>query len=334
MLKSRKYLVSLLLVLMILPQELWAVKKLAQTGFKWLSIPVGARATGMGTAVTTMDGDLTSVFWNPAGLAHIENSGFSFSNVAWIAEINHMALSGAYKLNDRMVLSAQVVTVDYGTLNATIRSTNENGYLDLGTFTPTGMAVGVGLSSAISTKFSVGGVLKYCYEDLGTAYTSEDLSSGELNEVEASLAIPGFDLGTLFYPGFGDLRIGMSLQNFSQEKSYVVESFPLPLTFRLGVAMNVLSALNMGENQKLTVAADLAHARDYTERVHIGLEYMLNDMIAIRTGYKMNYDEEDLTFGLGFKHHLGPLGFDFNYAFNNFSTFNPVHMFTLGLSVR
>ncbi len=334
MLKSRKYLVTLLLILMVLPQQAWAVKKLAQTGFKWLSIPVGARAAGMGTAVTTMDGDLTSAFWNPAGLAHIEGSGFSFSNVAWIAEINHMAVSGAYKLNDRLVLSAQMITVDYGTLNATIRATNENGYLDLGTFTPSGMALGIGISSSISTKFSVGGVIKYCSEDLGTAFTSEDLASGEMNEVDATLAIPGFDLGTLFYPGFGDLRIGMSLQNFSQEKSYVVESFPLPLTFRLGIAMNVLSALNMGDNQKLTIAADLAHARDYTERVHIGLEYMLNDMIALRGGYKMNYDEEDITFGLGFKHDLGPLGFDFNYAFNNFSTFSPVHMFTLGLSVR
>jgi hypothetical protein len=278
MLKSRKYLVTLLLILMVLPQQVWAVKKLAQTGFKWLSIPVGARAAGMGTAVTTMDGDLTSAFWNPAGLAHIEGSGFSFSNVAWIAEINHMAVSGAYKLNDRLVLSAQMITVDYGTLNATIRATNENGYLDLGTFTPSGMALGIGISSSISTKFSVGGVIKYCSEDLGTAFTSEDLASGEMNEVDATLAIPGFDLGTLFYPGFGDLRIGMSLQNFSQEKSYVVESFPLPLTFRLGIAMNVLSALNMGDNQKLTIAADLAHARDYTERVHIGLEYMLNEL--------------------------------------------------------
>jgi hypothetical protein len=334
MLKSRQYLVTLLLVLMIFPQEVWAVKKLAQTGFKWLSIPVGARAAGLGTAVTTMDGDLTSAFWNPAGLARIEGSGFTFSNVAWIAEINHMAVSGAYKVNDRIVLSAQMVTVDYGTLNATIRATNENGYEEMGTFSPSGMSVGIGLSSAISNKFSVGAVFKYCHEELGTAYSSADLASGEITAVDVNLAVPAFDIGTLFYPGFGDLRIGMSLQNFSQEKSYVFESFPLPLTFRLGMAMDVFDALNMGDNQKLTVSADLAHARDYTERVHVGVEYLLNNMIALRGGYKMNYDEEDLTFGLGFKHHLGPLGFDFNYAFNNFTTFSPVHMFTLGLSLR
>ncbi|NQV14421.1 PorV/PorQ family protein [bacterium] len=334
MIKSRKLLVTTMLVLLFLPQNAWAVKKLAQTGFKWLSIPVGARAMGMGTAVTTMDGDLTSVFWNPAGMAHIAASGFTFSNVAWIADINHMAMSGGYKLNDRLVISAQVVSVNYGDINATMRANNSNGFIELGTFSPTGMAMGLGLSSAISTKFSVGGVIKYCYEDLGTAHTSTDLAAGEIEDVDATLGVPAFDLGTLFYPGVGDLRIGMSLSNFSQEKSYIAESFPLPLTFRLGVAMDMLEFFNIGNNQHLTVAADLVHARDYTERVHLGLEYWLGEMIALRTGYKTNYDDEDITFGLGFKHSMGPLGFEFNYAFNNFSTFNPVHLFTLGLSVQ
>ena len=334
MLKSRRLLVMTLLVCMVLPQNVWAVKKLAQTGFKWLSIPVGARAIGMGGAVTTMDGDLTTIFWNPAGMAHIEGSGISFSNVAWIADINHMAASGAFKVSDRLVLTAQVISVDYGDINGTMRANNSNGFIDLGTFSPSGLSAGLGLSAAISDKFSIGAVLKYCYEDLGTVFTSQDLAGGELNEVDATLGVPAFDLGTLFYPGYKDLRIGMTLSNFSQEKSYVAESFPLPLTFRLGTAMNVLAPFNISSNQKLTVALDLIHSRDYTERIHMGVEYSLNDMIALRTGYKSNYDDENFTLGAGFKHHLGPLAFEFDYAFNNFSTFNPVHLFTLGLSVK
>jgi hypothetical protein len=334
MLKSRRLLVVTLLISMLLPQNAWAVKKLAQTGFKWLSIPVGARAIGMGGAVTTLDGDLTTVFWNPAGMAHVKGSGISFSNVAWIADINHMAASGAFRLNDRLVLSAKVISVDYGSINATMRANNSNGFVDLGTFSPSGMVAGVGLAAAISNKFSVGGVLKYCYEDLGTAFTSQDLAAEEITEVEATLGVPAFDLGTLFYPGFADLRIGMSLSNFSQEKSYVAESFPLPLTFRLGTAMDVMAPLQLSSNQKMTVAVDLIHSRDYTERIHMGVEYLFNDMIALRSGYKTNYDDENFTLGAGFKHHLGPMAFEFDYAFNNFSTFNPVHMFTLGLSVR
>jgi len=333
MLKSRRLLVITLLVFMVLPQNVWAVKKLAQTGFKWLSIPVGARAIGMGGAVTTMDGDLTSIFWNPAGMANIKSTGFSISSVSWIAGIHHMAFSGGIRINDRMVLTQSLVSTNYGKLNGTIRANNSDGFMNIGTFSPSGLAVGLGISSAISTKFTVGGMLKYCYEDLGTAFTSNDLQNGKWEAVEAKLGVPAFDLGTLFYPGYGDLRIGMSLTNFSQEKSYVAESFPLPLTFRLGTAMDVLAPLSLN-NQKMTVALDLIHARDYTERIHMGIEYMFNDMIALRSGYKTNYDDENFTLGVGFKHHLGPMAFEFDYAFNNFSTFNPVHLFTLGLSVK
>ena len=332
--RSGKLLVAMTVLVMALPQDAWAVKKLAQTGMKWLSIPVGARAVGMGSAVTTLDGDLTTVFWNPAGMAHISGSGFAFSNVAWIADINHMAASAAYRVNDRLVLSASMVSVDYGLINATIRANNENGYVDLGTFSPTGMSLGLGIASAISDKFSVGGVFKYCYEDLGTAYTSTNLAEGEIEDVAMTLGVPAFDFGTLFYPGFGDLRIGMSLTNFSQEKSYVAESFPLPLTFRLGTAMDVIGFFNEGSNQALTLSLDLIHPRDYTERLHMGAEYWFSHMIALRAGYKTNYDDENFSIGAGLKHSLGPIEFEFDYAFNNFTTFNPVHLFTIGLSVK
>ncbi|MEA3286332.1 MAG: PorV/PorQ family protein [Candidatus Marinimicrobia bacterium] len=334
MLKTGRILVIGLLFMLALPQNVWAVKKLAQTGFKWLSIPVGARAMGMGSAVTTMDGDLTTVFWNPAGMAHIPNSGFSISNVSWIADINHIASSLGYKLNDRLVLSAQMISVNYGTLNATIRANNDDGYVDIGTFSPTGISAGIGLAAAISDKFSVGSVIKYCYENLGTAYTTDDFSEGEIVAIDAALGVPAFDIGTLFYPGYGDLRIGMTLTNFSQEEGYIAESFPLPLTFKLGAAMDIFTAMGRDKNQQMTVYFDLIHPRDYTERIHLGAEYELNQMIALRAGYKLNYDEENFSLGVGFKHHVGNLGFQFDYAYNNFITFNPVHVFTLGLSIN
>ena len=237
-------------------------------------------------------------------------------------------------MNDRLVLSAQMISVNYGTLNATIRANNDNGYVDVGTFSPSGISAGVGLAATISDKFSVGGVVKYCYEDLGTAFTTDDFSEGEIVAIDATLGVPAFDIGTLFYPGYGDLRIGMTLTNFSQEKSYIAESFPLPLTFKLGAAVDVFQAIGWDDNQQMTLYFDLIHPRDYTERIHLGLEYELNQMIALRTGYKVNYDDENFTLGVGLKHHIGHLGFQLDYAYNNFSTFNPVHVFTCGLSIN
>src|ERR1700685_4163874 len=43
-----------------------------------LSIPVGARAIGMGEAFTAMADDVSSLYWNPAGLAILNQGQASF----------------------------------------------------------------------------------------------------------------------------------------------------------------------------------------------------------------------------------------------------------------
>ena len=44
-------------------------KKLAQTGFQFLSISADARGGGMGDAMTTIFGNSSSLFFNPAGMS-------------------------------------------------------------------------------------------------------------------------------------------------------------------------------------------------------------------------------------------------------------------------
>src|ERR1044072_8329406 len=43
-----------------------------------LSIPVGARSVGMGEAFTAMADDVSSLYWNPAGIAILNQSEASF----------------------------------------------------------------------------------------------------------------------------------------------------------------------------------------------------------------------------------------------------------------
>ena len=69
-------------------------KKLAQTGFQFLSISADARGGGMGDAMTTLFGNSSSLFFNPAGLSRQEQMiDFSFSSNDWIAGISHEAFS-------------------------------------------------------------------------------------------------------------------------------------------------------------------------------------------------------------------------------------------------
>src|SRR5688572_21501094 len=48
------------------------------SGGSFLNIPVGARAVAMGEAYTALADDVSSLYWNPAGLAFMRQSQASF----------------------------------------------------------------------------------------------------------------------------------------------------------------------------------------------------------------------------------------------------------------
>ncbi|MFC1619448.1 hypothetical protein ACFL45_05840 [Candidatus Neomarinimicrobiota bacterium] len=52
-------------------------------------------------------------------------------------------------------------------------------------------------------------------------------------------------------------------------------------------------------------------------------------MLAIRSGYKGNYDEEGITVGGGLRYLISGLGLRVNYGYIAFSRSGQVHMFTL-----
>jgi hypothetical protein len=131
----------------------------------------------------------------------------------------------------------------------------------------------------------------------------------------------------------------MSFQNFSKELKYQIESFPLPLMFRVGVAMNVLTIFWEESPNALTVALDFQHPRDFSERMNMGAEYLyqnptLKDLginsLALRGGYKLGYDEESWAFGFG----INAYGARIDYAIQEFGIFDNVSSFSLGLDVN
>jgi len=54
-----------------------AIKKVAQTGFQFLKIDMGARAAAMGGSYSMVGDDASTMFYNPAGMAMME-SNFNF----------------------------------------------------------------------------------------------------------------------------------------------------------------------------------------------------------------------------------------------------------------
>lgn len=300
--------------------------KAGQAGMAWLNMPIGSRAAGMGYAHVAVADDASSFFWNPGASAFSNKLEFMAHRTNWIADINVNAAAVSYNLGRYGIYGLNVTAVDWGTFKGTRRTDNSAGYEETGNFSPISSAIGMTYAYRISREFGVGVNFKYMYERLGTTMVG---SMDEPESVTAKMNLFAIDLGTLYYIGYHDLRIGMSLRNFSNEEAYRVETFPLPMTFRVGAAMDVFKPFSVPDMHRLTLAADFIHSRDYSERVNLGAEYGFNNQFFLRGGYKINYDLESVAFGAGVNVKAAGMSAKVDYSYVHMDLFSNVNMLSL-----
>ncbi len=311
-------------------------QKLAQTGMKFLNVTVDARAASLGEAYTSIDGLASSMFFNPAGMGRMTDlANVAFGQVQWIADIKHNYASVAVAPagGEYGVIGLMLQSVDYGDLQATVRSDNDAGYLDMGTFNPTALMIGLGYSRALSDKFSIGGVAKWIHQNLGSGAVGLD-GAGGYSMQDNITNIFAFDFGLIYKTGFKSLQFGMVVRNFSKEARYITEGFQLPLTFRIGVSMNLMDLFNVDrEMHGLLFSVDAEHPRDYPERMKWGAEYVFMKIFSVRAGFISLADEQKFSYGLGLQKTFGTYGLGIDYAYTPFTGgFSNVNTFTFKFS--
>ncbi len=324
--------VMVLCIALIMPAHA-VMKKLAQTGLQFLKIDVSPRAAAMGGSYMMVGNDATALFYNPAGIVYSENSlDFFASQTQWVAGISYTASALTKNMGNLGTFGVSVIYANYGddiewteydaTLDAGFRNLEDP--VDVGAY-----AIGVGYGRQLTNKFSIGGQIKWAAQKLGSSL----LETGEYEENKVNgLA---YDFGTIFYPGYKSLRIGMAIRNYSAEFDYEEKTeatFQAPLNFTIGIAMDLLDIMGEHENA-LILSVDAVHPRDYTERLNIGAEFLLMDMLAVRAGYKYNYDEEGLTLGAGLNYTLSGLNVKIDYAYSPLSNFDTINRFSVGIGL-
>ena len=166
------------------------------------------------------------------------------------------------------------------------------------------------------------------------------------------------DVGTLFRTDFNNMVIGFSISNFGGDMQltgqdarievdiapdefgnndailaqFETEKFQLPLIMRVGTSMDVYQ----NENNVLKVGLDAIVPNDNDQYLNVGAEYIYNDFLALRGGYKALFledSEEGLTFGIGIKSSLfGENKLQFDYAYGDFGILNNIQEFALSFS--
>jgi hypothetical protein len=275
-------------------------KRLGKSGFSFLKISPSARAAGMGDAFTAVANDVTTIFFNPAGLTNINNFDFSFNHTNWI--VNSSLISGVigFPFGQRGALGISVISF----------STEE--FEETTIFEPEGtgrmikagdIAIALAYALKLTDRLSFGLKGQYLEE-----FIDDDKAKGF-----------AFDFSTFYMSGFRDLTIAMVMKNFGPDAKFLTKKFKLPLYFNVNTAMSLLG--KQGGPVQLLLSAESAFATDYRDRYHVGSELWIADMLALRGGYKFFYDTEDWTIGAGLKLKIGARRILIDIAYSNFEEF-------------
>ena len=331
-----KIILKIFIVLIIFAEIIFPQQKLAQTGFKFLNVGLGARATGMAEAFTSVEQNSLGMFYNPSSMARQNNFiDVSIGSTSWIADISHNNFSASISPNSGEwgVFGFAMQSVDYGLIEGTILANNYKGYLDESdlpglNLKPTAMSFGFGYAKALSDKFQIGGNIKYVLQNLGESIVEKNADETYLKH-NNKLNMAAYDFGLIYKTGYKSLNIGMSIRNFAKEVKFEKENFQIPLIFRIGASVNAIDFIEDVDKEmhSLLVSVDASHPRDFPEQVNIGTEYQFMNMISLRFGNMIYNKEFGSTFGIGVRKKIMDyeLGVDYSSTDNeDFGSINRI----------
>jgi hypothetical protein len=322
----RRYLliVGVLAMLLSVPQA--ALAQGAGTYLAtFLEVDGGTRQIGMGGAFTGMGDDAMTIYYNPAGLRFLEGSEVHFSGSTWPAGVSYQHL--AYGFRHSVVpgyFGISWTIMQMGPFTEKTEYFDPDSEFDIGTLDNVDagdMAFGGSYAWEFFDGFSVGGTFKWYHLAIADAFCE---------------GVCG-DLGVLWDTRLRNLRVGAAVQNVGPTNRFSGTGegdgfggeFPMPRVVRAGASIRVYDVVT----HRLSVAADYKRPRSGDNQFHMGGEYTFNrgKIFAYgRAGYRMGYDEEGLTLGLGVRFPSSQeADARFDYAFVNMENLEDVHRFSV-----
>jgi hypothetical protein len=217
----------------------------------------------------------------------------------------------------------------FGVLSTTIDETDEFNPFGTGrSFTYSDAVAGVAYARRWTDKLLVGAGVKLVHEDLGSQVGGPTTSAVLV------------DLGSIYYLGYGSVRIAVALTNFGPELTpsghYVspvtgevrrYDGFDPPIVFRYGIAFEPIETAQ----QRVTTTLEIAQPADNAQRVKSGIEWAWQRRLALRGGYDFNADVLKLSAGAGLYLKLGQTESTLDYAYSDAGDLGAVNRLSLGL---
>ncbi len=315
-----------------------AQDKVGTSAMAFSRIGIGARAVGMGGGQLAVANDLTTLFWNPAGLTRLSGTRVQVDHANWFVDSKLDWVGGSVNLGNAGAVGVSVTSVRYGNIEYTSDATPDGEFGSGRTFSPNDVSIQLSYAKSLTDAFSLGGSGKYLRESIS----------------QSSASAYAFELGMLFKTPFRGVTLAASMTNFGS-KTHVTgndllqpvttenpardddgstmlntQRWNMPLAFNIGVSYLPVSS----EQNELLLAVDASHPTDQAESLNLGAQYGWNKILFLRAGYKNLFlpeSDEGLTLGAGVQQKLYDVTFTFDYAYQTFRNLNAPQWLSVGV---
>jgi hypothetical protein len=306
----------------------WAgsTQRLGTAGAPELRLPVGARSTALAGANIGDVSGVEALYFNPAGLAGSDNATqVMFSHTDYLAGMGLNYVGIGRSLGGLGMIGVSVKVLSIGDIEKTTE-TAPDGTGEI--FSPTFSTLGLTYAKRMTDRVNFGGTAYYVSEHI-------------MQETAAGVA---FDFGFQYDTGYHGMKLGMAMKNFgpnlnfsgsdfelnqrlnvddpqSGNKTLALSSanFEMPSTFQLALSLPLVQGVNtfalhgLYQNNSFDV-----------DEGRVGAEFVLHKVFALRGGYKITSNSDDLfglSYGAGVRVPLGATQMWVDYAGQTVSNF-------------
>ncbi|MBN1595207.1 OmpA family protein [candidate division FCPU426 bacterium] len=270
------------------------------TGAEFLRIDVPASTAAL-AAGTAVQGGSALLAWNPAGILGQQEPSLSLTHVSSFIDTAYEQLEGVYPqwLGGSWALRLFYgSTYDFMEINEYGDEVGELENYDVLLHFAHARNVWGGIQAGLAVK---------AFESVLAGYNSHGLA---------------LDAGVQYHLAALPLSLGIALQNLGAMTAFEEEADPLPLLFRAGAASRWQPLPGHGLNLRLDAWQPLAGDDDTV--LVAGLEYTMQELLAVRAGYRFLAELGGLSLGAGVR--VDAFGLD--YAYQPFNGLGDNHRLT------
>jgi len=287
-----------------------------------LTMGAGARPLAMGSAFVGQANDGTTAYWNPAGLATIDDieictmhatqndlQSYDYANIAFKTDFGSYSFSYL-----QLGVSGIDITGSTPTILGTTQYSDQAEYLSGGWKIANNLAIGASLkvlqtNAYTASAFGIGsdfGILYKPFKELGIGLVGRDITGGSFISWSntptnpTQVLSPSITLGLSYTKEFG--------------KRTEAGSAPVP-----------------GSTLSVNLDVDTLYAGEALNNYHFGVEYWFRQFVALRGGFEtkgFQFDNDDFTpsAGVGIWAYLFEI--DYAYVSNSIGGMNYISLIT------